>query len=144
MRMVTGPVAAASRVIEIGPELGLGWTCAPVIHPTPAATSRSGPCHLSVSSSADSALAVPRGAVVQDGLTHVLFRRDPSDPNTVIRIEADVGANDGRWIVLKSGVMRGDEVVVDGAYELKLALQQAGPAAQGVHVHADGTFHDDH
>ena len=92
------------------------------------------------------ALAVPRSAIVQDGLTHVLFRRDPSNPNAAIRIEADMGVSDGRWVVLQSGVMRGDEVVLDGAYELTLASRESagGSASQGGHVHADGSVHEDH
>jgi membrane fusion protein (multidrug efflux system) len=89
-------------------------------------------------------LAVPSAAVVRDGLTHVLFRRDPNDPGSVIRIEADLGVDDGRWVELKSGVMRGDQVVLDGAYELKLASQQAGGAPSGGHVHADGSVHEAH
>lgn len=92
------------------------------------------------------ALAVPRSAVVQDGLTHVVFRRDPADPNKAIRVEADMGVSDGLWVVLNSGVMRGDEVVLAGAYELKLATQQSGSggAQKGGHFHADGSFHGDH
>ncbi len=90
------------------------------------------------------ALAIPRSAVVRDGLTHVFFRRDPKDPNKAIRVEADMGVDDGRWVVVKSGVMRGDEVVLAGAYELKLATGQAGTAQQGGHFHADGTFHGEH
>jgi len=90
------------------------------------------------------ALAVPRSAVVQDGLTHVLFRRDPADPNRAIRVEADLGVSDGRWVVLNSGVARGDEVVLSGAYELKLATQRSGVAQQGGHFHADGSYHGDH
>lgn len=90
------------------------------------------------------ALAVPRSAVVRDGLRHVVFRRDPKDPNTVIRIDADLGASDGQWVVLESGVMRGDEVVLSGAYELKLATQQSGTVQEGGHFHADGSFHGEH
>ena len=90
------------------------------------------------------ALAVPRSAVVQDGLTHLVFRRDPADPNKAIRVEADLGVSDGLWVVLNSGVMRGDEVVLSGAYELKLATQQSGSAQKGGHFHADGSFHGDH
>ncbi|MEQ8765952.1 MAG: efflux RND transporter periplasmic adaptor subunit [Planctomycetota bacterium] len=88
-------------------------------------------------------LTVPSAAIVQDGLQHVLFRRDPDSPDQVIRIEADLGLSDGRWTVLHSGVRRGDEVVVHGAYELKLASQRAGAGAQGGHFHADGSFHDE-
>lgn len=90
------------------------------------------------------ALAVPRASIVQDGLVHVLFRRDPRDPDKVIRLEADLGTDDGRWVVLKSGVALGDEVVLDGAYEIKLASQQNGTVQKGGHFHADGTFHADH
>ncbi|MFT5048977.1 MAG: hypothetical protein ACI8QZ_000366 [Chlamydiales bacterium] len=90
------------------------------------------------------ALAIPRSAVVRDGLTHVLFRRDPADPNQAIRVEADLGISDGRWVVLNSGVMRGDEVVLDGVYELKLATQQSGASTEGGHFHADGSHHDEH
>jgi hypothetical protein len=96
-----------------------------------------------VESTAAPALAIPRSSVVQDGLTHVFFRRDPADPNRALRVEADLGVSDGRWVVVQSGVMRGDEVVLDGAYELKLATEQSGASRKGGHVHADGTFHAD-
>jgi hypothetical protein len=96
-----------------------------------------------VDSSAGQALAIPRSAIVQDGLTHVFFRRDPSNPNEAIRVEADMGVHDGRWVALESGVMRGDEIVLTGAYELKLAMQRSGAVQVGGHVHADGTFHKD-
>jgi hypothetical protein len=97
-----------------------------------------------VASTQAPALAVPTSAVVRDGLRHVLFRRDPGDPNKAIRIEADLGTSDGRWTVLNSGVMRGDEVVVAGAYELKIAADDSSSSQIGGHVHADGSFHDDH
>lgn len=83
--------------------------------------------------------AVPRSSVLRDGLQSVVFRRDPADPDQVIRIDADTGADDGRWIVLSTGVREGDEVVVAGAYQLMLA--SSGSAQKGGHYHADGTFH---
>lgn len=86
-------------------------------------------------------LAVPRAAVVRDGIVHVLFRRDPGDPNRAIRVEADMGVDDGRWVAIRSGLAPGDEVVLHGVYELKLASQQGGAAQKGGHFHADGTFH---
>ena len=46
-----------------------------------------------------------------------------------------------RWIVIKSGVRLGDEIVMNGAYELKLATALAGTQQKGGHFHADGTFH---
>ncbi|RNC81847.1 MAG: hypothetical protein ED559_08705 [Phycisphaera sp.] len=87
------------------------------------------------------ALAIPRAAVVKDGITHVFFRRDPGDPNKAIRVEADMGIDDGRWVVINSGISLTDEVVLDGAFELKLATQQGGVMQKGGHFHADGTFH---
>jgi multidrug efflux pump subunit AcrA (membrane-fusion protein) len=94
-----------------------------------------------VDASAAPELAIPRSAIVQDGLTHVFFRRDPAHPDRVIRVEADMGISDGVWVVIQSGLMRDDEVVLEGAYELKLATESSGaPQAQG-HFHADGSFH---
>jgi hypothetical protein len=84
-------------------------------------------------------LAIPASAVVKDELTHVFYRRDPNDPDKVIRMEADLGTTDGKWVVVKSGVKAGDEVVLDGAYELKLA--GGGKQMGGGHFHADGTWH---
>ena len=90
------------------------------------------------------ALAIPRTAVVRDGIVSVFFRRDPRNANQAIRVEADLGASDGRWVVVKSGVSLGDEVVIEGAYELKLASQQSGADQKGGHFHADGSFHGEH
>ncbi|MCA9305045.1 MAG: hypothetical protein KDA16_00805 [Phycisphaerales bacterium] len=94
-----------------------------------------------VESTGGPALAIPRSSIVRDGVAHVFFRRDPSDPNKAIRVEADMGVDDGRWVAINSGVAPGDEIVLDGAYELKLASQQDGVVQKGGHVHADGTFH---
>jgi len=87
------------------------------------------------------ALAIPRSAIVKDGIVHVFFRRDPADPNKAIRVEADMGVSDGRWVAINSGLSLNDEVVLNGAYELKLASQQSGVSQKGGHFHADGTFH---
>ena len=45
---------------------------------------------------------------------------------------------------INSDLAPGDEVVLYGAYELKLASEQRGVTAKGGHFHADGTFHGDH
>lgn len=85
--------------------------------------------------------AIPEAAVVRDGLQRVFFRRNPTDPNEVIRVEADLGASDGRWIEVKSGVRAGDEVVLGGVYPLMLASSSSGEREAGGHFHPDGTFH---
>lgn len=90
---------------------------------------------------AEPELAIPLQSVIQDGLHKVFFRRDPKDPDKAIRVEADLGRSDGRWIVVESGVMEGDEVVHDGIYELMLASGGAAKATGG-HFHADGTWHE--
>jgi multidrug efflux pump subunit AcrA (membrane-fusion protein) len=89
-------------------------------------------------------VAIPSRAVVRDGLEHVFFLRERDDPDHVRRVAAHLGASDGRWIEVLEGVAEGDEVVLDGAYELKLATQLAGAAPEGGHVHADGSVHEDH
>jgi multidrug resistance efflux pump len=87
-------------------------------------------------------LAIPVSAVIQDGLVHVFFRRDPRDPDKVIRLEGDLGISDGQWVVVNSGIREGDEIVLQGVYELKLASSTSGQA-KGGHFHADGTWHAD-
>jgi len=85
-------------------------------------------------------LAIPLSSVIQDGLSKIFFRREPNDPDKVIRMEADLGVNDGRWVVIQSGVREGDEVVLDGVYQLMLA--SSAVAQKGGHFHSDGTFHE--
>lgn len=85
-------------------------------------------------------LAIPLAAVQRDGLTPVVFRRNPQNPNEAVRMEADLGKDDGRWVALLSGVRDGDEVVLDGAFQLMLAT--SGSIQKGGHFHSDGTFHE--
>ena len=88
-------------------------------------------------------LAIPLSAVVRDGAKPVIFRRDPANPDRAIRLDADLGPSDGRWIAVLSGLREGDEVVVAGAYQLMLSMSGSSP--KGGHFHADGTFHaEDH
>lgn len=92
-------------------------------------------------SGAPDELAIPLSTVLQDGLERVLFRRDPRNPDVVIRLVADLGVDDGRWVEVLSGLREGDQVVLDGAYELMLAT--SGSVPKGGHFHADGTWHAD-
>lgn len=85
-------------------------------------------------------LAIPASAIVRDGTASVIFRRDPANPDKVIRLEADLGVSDGRWTVVQSGVKQGDEIVVGGNYQLMLAT--SGSAPKGGHFHSDGTYHE--
>ena len=91
--------------------------------------------------SAQPSLAIPLAAVQWDGLKPVIFRRAPDNPDQAIRLDADLGLNDGRWVTVLSGLRRGDEVVLDGAFQLMLAT--SGSTPKGGHFHADGTFHEE-
>ncbi len=88
-------------------------------------------------------LAIPKSAVVRDGIVHVFFKRDPANAGKAIRMEAELGVDDGKWVEIKSGVGPNDSVVLDGVYELKLAMSRDVNAQKGGHFHADGTFHAD-
>ena len=90
--------------------------------------------------SAEPELAIPLAAVQRDGLTPVIFRRVPGNPNQVMRMEADLGRDDRRWAELLSGVAEGDEIVLDGGFQLMLS--SSGSIQKGGHFHADGTFHE--
>lgn len=132
--LAIGPTGNASdRTIElyVTPESSATWA-------RPGAV-----VELEIELSQDSApeLAVPESAVQRDGLTPILFRRDPNDPDTVLRLEADLGESDGRWVEVLSGVREGDEIVLDGGFQLMLAT--SGTAQKGGHFHADGTFHEE-
>lgn len=112
---------------------------------TPAAWARAGvAASLEVTlEDAPEELAIPLSAVVRDGAKPVIFRRDPANPDRAIRLDADLGPSDGRWIAVLSGLREGDQVVVAGAYQLMLSMSGSSP--KGGHFHADGTFHaDDH
>lgn len=91
--------------------------------------------------SGTSELAIPKSCVLPDGLDRVFFRRDPNNPDKVIRIVGDFGHDDGKWVAVMSGVTDGDQIVAAGAFELVLASSSQIP--KGGHFHADGTWHAD-
>lgn len=95
---------------------------------------------LAGASPTDQELAIPLSSVVRDGAKPIIFRRDPANAEKVVRMEADLGINDGRWVVIKSGVKEGDEIVLGGNYQLMLAT--SGNVSKGGHFHPDGTFHE--
>ena len=92
-----------------------------------------------INGGADEELAIPLAATIRDGLKTLFYRRDPRDPDAVVAVEADLGARDGRWVAVLSGLKEGDQVVLGGIYPLKLSQQQGG--SQAGHFDPDGTFH---
>ncbi len=95
---------------------------------------------IALNSTSTPELAIPLAAVQQDGLTPIIFVRDLSNPDEATRMEADLGIDDGRWVEILSGVTDGDEVVLDGGFQLLLAT--SGSIPKGGHFHADGTYHE--
>lgn len=100
----------------------------------------SGQLEIVIDESTMTELAIPLAAVQRDGLDPIIFRRAPDNPNQAIRLEADLGLDDGRWIEVLSGLGEGDEVVLDGGFQLMLAT--SGTIQKGGHFHADGTYHE--
>ncbi|HEV7298292.1 MAG TPA: HlyD family efflux transporter periplasmic adaptor subunit [Tepidisphaeraceae bacterium] len=96
-----------------------------------------------VGGSEQAELAIPAAAIMREGLNLIFFRRDPKNPDKVYPVEADLGVSDGRWTVVNSGLADGDEVVLEGAYALKLIGGERQTPA-GYHYHADGSLHKDH
>ncbi len=92
-----------------------------------------------IAGSPEEELAIPLAATIRDGLKTMFYRRDPHDPGAVVPVEADLGANDGRFVAVLSGLKEGDQVVLGGIYPLKLSQQQGG--SQAGHFDPDGTFH---
>ncbi|HQA38924.1 MAG TPA: efflux RND transporter periplasmic adaptor subunit [Kiritimatiellia bacterium] len=137
---------AAGRV-----ELGFATDDAVRIHPLYllagtwpdwAGPGRSGVLSVVIEESAPEQIALPEACVVTDGLRQIVFVRDPHDAQRLIKREIAPGASDGDWVAVK-GVTAGEAVVLDGAYELKLAAPSAGTSQRAAgHFHADGQFHE--
>lgn len=85
-------------------------------------------------------LAIPSAAIVRDGVELIFFRRLPDNSDRVERLVADTGDTDGRWTEVYNNLAEGDEIVVEGVYQLLAATSTTIEA--GGHFHADGTFHE--
>ena len=81
----------------------------------------------------------PLRCVVFDGLEAIVFKRDPSDPQSVVRTPVELGLRAAGRVELLSGVLEGDELVADGVHQLKRTGLGKPPA--GGHFHADGSWH---
>ncbi|MHC5021806.1 MAG: hypothetical protein ACYTGX_17190, partial [Planctomycetota bacterium] len=83
---------------------------------------------------------IPAAAVTRDGLELLVFRRNPDNPNQVIRTPVTIGARTKEWIEVIAGVSAKDHLVISGVQQLKRS--GAGKGKPGGHFHADGTYHD--
>ena len=134
--LLIGPVAdATDRSVELIARPAEGASLPAWVRPGVTAN-----LEVVLAGSAGEELAIPKAAIIRDGLRTVFFLRNSQRPELIHKMEADLGASDGRWVVIESDLKEGDQVVLDGIYQLKL-MQQPGSEKIG-HVHADGTFHD--
>ncbi len=84
------------------------------------------------SSASSKAVSVPVGAVVEDQGIHYVFVRH--DETGFLRREVTLGQSDGQRVRVKSGLGEGEEIVVTGAVQVKLASVTAVPAGHS-HSH---------
>ncbi len=147
-----GMPAVSGRIEGV---VSLGWTAdaaarvrpvflTPSRTPSWAMPGNVGVLNVVVEQSAAGSVAIPRACVVPDGLRSVVFVRDEKDADAFIREEVVLGADDGEWVEVQ-GLAAGVSVVLDGAYELKLAAPSASASApkKAGHFHADGQFYED-
>ena len=88
-------------------------------------------------------VAVPTRSIVQVGLQPTVFVKDDHDADRFLAVPVTPGLAGGGWTAVAGLPEEDAEVVVEGAYELKLALP-SGAAKPAGHFHADGTFHEEH
>lgn len=69
-----------------------------------------------------SALAVPRGAVEQEGSSSFVYREH--EPNAFHRVPVQTGGLSGDQLVITAGLHEGDRVAVSGLFYLKSARQK--------------------
>ena len=86
-------------------------------------------------------IAVPSRCIVSIGLQPTVFVKDAHNPERFIAVSVTPGITGNGWTAVE-GLPHHCEVVIDGAYELKLALQEEGGKKSAGHFHADGTFHE--
>lgn len=85
---------------------------------------------------------VPNGAVVRNGVDHVVFIKDPSCSETFYMKKVEPGPARQGWTPVK-GLKNGDKIVTLGGNELKYAIPTSGGKTESAagHFHADGKFH---
>lgn len=103
---------------------------------------RAGVLSVVVEESEPESIALPQACVVSDGLKRAVFVRDAKDGDRFLTVEVTLGASDGEWVEVR-GLAAGAAVVLEGAYELKLASPASGGEKKAAgHFHADGQFHE--
>lgn len=92
--------------------------------------------------SSEDSFAVPSKAIVLNGVEPIVFIKSEDEEDAFLAIPVTPGISGNSWTEI-TGIEDEDAlVVIEGAYELKLALEaQGGNKESAGHFHADGTFH---
>jgi len=81
----------------------------------------------------ESAVIVPKQAVLDDGEIKILFVRDTTEPDHYICRVVEVGVEYNGDIEILSGLAPGEQVVIEGNYQLKSRLHE--DTLKGAHLH---------
>jgi hypothetical protein len=85
-------------------------------------------------------IVVPHKAIVEINLKKYIFVKDKNDSDVFVAHPVRVLKTSGKFVAIDKMPYEGCQIVVEGAYELKIASSTKKNAAG--HFHADGTFHD--
>jgi RND family efflux transporter MFP subunit len=77
-------------------------------------------------------VALPHTALVEEQGTYFVYLRDDDEEDAYLKREVTLGADNGRSVQILKGVNIGDQVVTEGAYQVKLA---SATAAIPPHTH---------
>lgn len=86
-------------------------------------------------------LSIPSKCIVTVNLQPTVFVRDAHDHEHFIAVAVTPLASNDGWSAIEGLDSTHCEIVSDGAYELKIALQNSDSKKTAGHYHADGTFH---
>jgi multidrug efflux pump subunit AcrA (membrane-fusion protein) len=74
-------------------------------------------------------VTLPESAVVTDAEGRIVFVQVA--PRTYVRRQVEIAGRSGGRVFVRSGVLAGEQVVVQGAFTLKSELQKAGLEGHG-------------
>lgn len=70
-------------------------------------------------------ISIPTAALTEEQGIYYVYLRHPSEHGAFVKREVKPGESDGSRVEIVSGLVAGDELVVNGAYQVKLAAASA-------------------
>lgn len=96
-----------------------------------------------IAESSEEKLVISEDSIVQDGLVSIVFRRFSIEDQEYRPVPLTLGRRGGGKVEILDGLEDGDWIVSGGARQVLRAFKDTGGGSGG-HMHADGTWHDDH